>query len=83
MTIKQLQDDRQAEFFTTPYIDAVRYTGHKIIGMYHDIDDKAIVQRNDGKISLNKLYYSDYREEYFFIKDKRRYFLNEFLPINY
>ena len=82
MTIKELQNDRQAELFTTPYIDAVHYTGHKIIGTYHDIDDKVIVQRDDGKISRNKLYYS-YNNDYYFIKDKRRYFLNEFLPINY
>ena len=83
ISLKRLEKDRQAELFTVPYIDAVHYTGHKIIGIYHDIDDKAIVQRNDGKISLNKLYYSYNSDDYYFIKDKRRYFLNEFLPINY
>lgn len=83
MTIKQLEEDRQAELFTVPYIDAVHYTGHKIIGTYHDIDDKVIIQRNDGKISRNKLYYSYNNDDYYFIKDKRRYFLNDFLPINY
>ena len=83
MTIKQLEEDRQAELSEVPYIDAVNYSGLKILGIYYDIDDKAIIQRNDGKISRNKLYYSYNNDDYYFIKDKRRYFLNDFLPITY
>lgn len=44
MTIKQLEEDRQAELSEIPYIDAVNYSGLKILGIYHDIDDKVIIQ---------------------------------------
>lgn len=44
MTIEQLKEDRQAELCVIPFIDAVNYSGLKILGIYHDIDDKVIIQ---------------------------------------
>ena len=77
--LEELIEDRQAELNEVSYIDSVNYTGLKIIGMYHDTDEKAIVQHTNGKISMYKLYYSVKNDDYYFNYCNRRMYLNNFL----
>jgi hypothetical protein len=77
MTIKQLEEDRQAELSEIPYIDAVNYSGLKILGIYHDIDDKVIIQRLNGRITLNKIKHA--KKGDFFEADGVRFYLDNFL----
>lgn len=74
-TIEKLREDKQAEL-GNEYVDVVNYTGLVIIGMYHDIDEKAIVRHINGKISLYKLYYSANGEAYFNYCNQRMYLKN-------
>ena len=73
-TIEKLREDKQAEL-GNEYVDAVNYTGLVIIGMYHDIDEKAIVRHTNGKISLYKLYYTE-SGAYFNYRNQRMYLKN-------
>ena len=76
MTIEQLREDKQAEL-GNDYVDVVNYTGLVIIGMYHDINEKAIVRHTNGKISLYKLYYTE--SGAYFNYCNRRMYLKNFL----
>lgn len=62
------------------YIDAVNYTGLKIIDIIYGIDDKVKTQDTNGKIQLYKIYYTAKGRAYF-NKYKRRMFLDEFMAI--
>ena len=39
MTLEELKNDKQAELSDKPYYDTVNYSGLKIIGMYHDVNE--------------------------------------------
>ena len=77
MTIKQLEEDRQAELGEVPFIDTVNYSGLKILGIYHDIEDKVIIQRLNGRITLNKIKHA--KKGDFFEADGVRFYLDNFL----
>ena len=55
MTIEALQADPKAELFDKVRYDTVYYSKLKFIGLYHDTEEKAIVQRPFGKITKLKI----------------------------
>lgn len=79
MTLEELKNDKQAELSDTPYYDVVNYSGLKIIGMYHDVDEKVIVQTPNGKITLLKIRYPKTIDRPYFLYCNTRYHIDEFL----
>lgn len=63
--LKTLKNDSQAEFYNSPYMDCTSYYNNFfILGIYHDIDDKLIIQYDnnnlwgdDNKVNLCKIHY--------------------------
>lgn len=78
MKLEKLMEDRQAEIYGKSYLDAVNYTGYRLIGIYHDIYERVILQDGE-KITFHKIYYPKSIDRPYFIKFNKRYHLDEFI----
>ena len=67
------------------YNDSV-YTGVVIYDFKYDYDDYAITSylycSGIARITKNKLYYGSKRDDYYFIKNHRRYYIKDFNRVN-
>lgn len=80
-SLKKLQEDSQAEFCDMPYYDALNYNDNiRILGIYHDIDDKVIISRN-GIITMSLLKY-DLGDNHYFVSKGRKYYINNMMRID-
>ena len=80
-SLKKLQEDRQAEFYDVPYYYTSYYTDNiRILGIYHDIDDKVIISR-DGIVTMSLLRY-DLGDNYYFISKGRKYYIDNMVRID-
>ena len=78
--LEKLKEDKQAEFRDLPYLDATLWTDLKILGIYHDVNPKVIVD-DEGKITFNKIYSHIKDDRMYFVKYGKRFFLDEFFPL--
>ena len=80
-SLKKLQEDRQAEFYDVPYYYTSCYMDNiRILGIYHDIDDKVIISR-DGIVTMSLLRY-DLGDNYYFISRGRKYYIDNMMRID-
>ena len=80
-SLKKLQEDKQAEFYDVPYYDASDYTDNiRILGIYHDIDDKVIISRG-GIVTMSLLRY-DLGDNYYFISSGIKYYIDNMMRID-
>lgn len=80
-SLKKLQEDKQAEFYDVPYYYPSYYTDNiRILGIYHDIDDKVIISR-DGIVTMSLLRY-DLGDNYYFVSRGRKYYIDNMMRID-
>lgn len=80
-SLKKLQEDKQAEFYDVPYYDALNYMDNiRILGIYHDIDDKIIISR-DGIVTMSLLRY-DLGDNYYFMSRGKKYCIDNMMRID-
>lgn len=79
--LKKLQEDKQAEFYDVPYYYTSYYMDNiRILGIYHDIDDKVIISR-DGIVTMSLLRY-DLGDNYYFVSRGRKYYIDNMMRID-
>lgn len=76
ISLKRLEEDRQAELTDKPFYDCIGYSGLTIIGTYYDTNDKVILKDSNGRITLNTIYTSKNEKDYFIHLGKRYYIEN-------
>ena len=80
-SLKKLQEDKQAAFSDVPYYYTSYYTDNiRILGIYHDIDDKVIISR-DGIVTMSLLRY-DLGDNYYFVSRGRKYYIDNMMRID-
>lgn len=80
-SLKKLQEDKQAEFYDVQYYYTSYYTDNiRILGIYHDIDDKVIISR-DGIVTMSLLRY-DLGDNYYFVSRGRKYYIDNMMRID-
>lgn len=84
--LKTLKNDRQAEFYDSPCVDCISYYNNfLILGIYHDIDDKLIIQydnnnlwSDDNKVNLCKVHYDSNGDNDYINVYGRKHYLKDF-----
>lgn len=79
MKLEKLKEDRQAELYDVALVDGLHYMeSGRIIGVYHDIDDK-IIYDNGITCKLYKVYYTIRENKPYFNLNGFRHHLENFI----